>query len=144
MGQYLNHSKGCCYGNCRNPFLTSQAFHAALLQLLVFAVTSDHFRTHERALHTGPVYWGRTCIHSYHAFPQVKCKSCVRRAFIYKGACGFDLWWGNDEANFKRCHCHYWSAWSLTADLCYLNICQAWTEAHPGICKIKENGSVEK
>lgn len=26
MGRYLNHSKGCCYGNCGNPFLTSRSF----------------------------------------------------------------------------------------------------------------------
>lgn len=77
-------------------------------------------------------------VHSYHAFPQVKCKSrvlCqsfVGRAFNYKGTCRFDLWWRNDAANFKRCHCHYWSTWLLTENLCYLNICQASTEVEDG------------
>lgn len=69
MGGYLNHSKGCCYGNCGNPFLRSQAFHAGSLQIFELNAVLCHIRpmyTHVHTLRTGPVYWGHTCMVAEH------------------------------------------------------------------------------
>lgn len=69
MGRYLNHSKGCCYGNCGNTCLTSRAFHAALLQIFEQNAVLCHIRpmyTHVHWSRTGPVYWGHTCMVAKH------------------------------------------------------------------------------
>lgn len=69
MGRYLNHSKGCCYGNSGNPFLTSWPFNVALLQIIEQNAVLCHIRsmyTHVYALRTGPVYWGHTCMVAKH------------------------------------------------------------------------------
>lgn len=69
MGRYLNHSKGCCYGNCGNPFLRSWAFHAALLRIFEQNAVLCHIKpmyTHVHTLRTRPVYWGLTCMVAEH------------------------------------------------------------------------------